>query len=168
MKIDLIIISGILVILSFLPFILLPLLKNREEKKLKNKFTEEAAACGFNISFKLSWNSNLAGIDILQRQFLFVQNINKELKSYLVNLTKVQHINLVTENRNTGENIKSNHSLSRVVMEFYEYPSAEPIRIVLFDYDLHYNQDLEIKNARTLMSELQKYVHTQPILKHTA
>jgi hypothetical protein len=168
MKIDLIIISGILVTLSFLPFILLPLLKNREEKKLKNKFTEAAAACGFNNSFSQAWNSNLAGIDIFQRQFLLVQGINEKFMSHLINLNKVQHINLVTENRGSGDNFKPNNSLARVVLEFYENPAAEPNIIVLFDYDLHYNQDLELKNAQILVSELQKYIHTQPILKHTA
>ncbi|CAN5125907.1 hypothetical protein BH23BAC2_BH23BAC2_20810 [soil metagenome] len=64
MKIDFIIISGILVIISFLPFILFPILISKEGKKLKNKFKTEASRLGLNISYVLIWNSNRAGIDI--------------------------------------------------------------------------------------------------------
>ncbi len=168
MKIDLIIISGILVIISFLPFILIPLLRSREIKKFKNKFKEEASALGLNISYQLSWNTNIAGIDVLKRQFLLVQNFNDEFSVQQVNLNRVQLIKLVTENRSTELNKNSVESLSRVNLEFYENDLVEPVSVNLFNYDLNYTQDLEIKNAQKLVSELQKYVIAQPVLKHTA
>lgn len=168
MKIDLIIISGLLVIISFLPFILIPFLKNREVKKFKNKFKEEASALGLNISYQLSWNNNMAGIDILKRQFLLVQNFNNEFSIQHVNLNRVQLIKLVIENRKTEMNNKSVESLSRVDLEFFENNLVAPISVNLFNYDLDYTQDLEVKNAQRLVSELQKYVIAQPVLKHTA
>ncbi|HSI70489.1 MAG TPA: hypothetical protein VK941_09670 [Gillisia sp.] len=168
MKIDLIIISGLLVIISFLPFILIPLLRSREVEKFKNKFKEEALALGLNISYQLSWNTNMAGIDILKRQFLLIQNFNNEFTIQHVNLNSVQLIKLVTENRITVLNKKSIESLSRVNLEFYENNLIEPITVNLFNYDLNYTQDLEVKNAQKLVSELQKYVIAKPVLKHTA
>lgn len=168
MKIDLIIVSGLLVIISFMPFILLPLLKSKENRKLKNKFKEEALKLGFNISFELGWNTNLAGIDILKKQFLLVQNINNKFIIQQVNLNKVQHIKMVTENKELLNHKKRAESLSRVSLEFYENVMAAPHTVNLFDYDLTYSQDFEIKNVQILVSELHKYVAAQPVLKHTA
>lgn len=168
MKIDFIIISGIMVIISFLPFILFPILRSKEERKLKNKFKNTASALGFNLSYEISWNNNLAGIDILKRQFLLVQNINNEFSIQQVNLNKIQYIKLLIVNREVVQDKKRFESLSRVDLEFYENHLGEPVVLNLFNYELNYTQDLEIKNAQKLVSELQKYVVTQPILKHTA
>ena len=89
MKIDFIIVSGILVIISFLPFILLPFLTNTKKKNLRRKFKEEALRLSFNITFELIWNSNIAGIDILKKQFLFVQEPDSDFVIQHVDLNKV-------------------------------------------------------------------------------
>lgn len=65
MKIDFIMISGILLIISFLPLILLPFLGMINHKKLTKTFREESLKLGLNISFKPQWNTSIAGIDIM-------------------------------------------------------------------------------------------------------
>lgn len=168
MKIDFMFISIILVIISFLPFILFPLLKHKEEKKLRSKFKEVATSLGLNMSFELAWNTNLAGIDILKREFLFVQYLNDQFLTHRVTLKKVQNIKLVVENKQVENQNKKNETLSRVTLEFYENNLAEPLSVTLFDSDQNFMQDFELKNSKALMVELEKYVSALPILKRTA
>ncbi len=168
MKIDFIIISGILVIISFLPFILFPLLIIKGEKKFKRKFKEEASRLGLNISYELKWNNNRVGIDVLKRQFLLVQNFSTDFIIRQVDLNKVCQIKLVTNNTEFKLQDKLMQTLSRVDLEFFENNAAGFITVNLFDYELNYTQDLEIKNAQKLVAELQKYLSSQPVLKRTA
>lgn len=89
MKIDFIIVSGILVIISFFPFIIFPLLISKEGKKLRNSFKTEASRLGLNISYERIWNNNRAGIDILKRQFILVQNVENKFQIQHVDLDRV-------------------------------------------------------------------------------
>ncbi len=168
MKIDFIIVSGILVIISFLPFILLPLLMSTKKKNLQKKFKEETLRLNLNISYKLVWNSNIAGIDILKKQFLFVQEPDSNFVIHHVDLNKVMQIKTVSHYAEFNLQKKLVQTLSRVDLEFYENKPVGPLTINLFNYDLNYTEDFEIKNAEKLVAELQKYLNAQPILKRTA
>lgn len=168
MKIDFIIISGILVILTFLPFILFPILSSKEEKNLRKKFKEEALRLVLNISFQFNWNTNIAGIDILKREFLFVQKPDMDFVIQHVNLNKVSQIKLVSHNADFRLKEKLIQTLSRVDLEFSENNTSGSVTINLFDSDSNYTQDLEIKNAEKLVTELQKYLNARPVLKRTA
>jgi hypothetical protein len=168
MKIDFIIISGILVIMTFLPFILFPILSSKEEKNLRKKFKEEALRLVLNISFQFNWNTNIAGIDILKREFLFVQKPDLDFVIQHVDLNKVSQIKLVSHNTEFRLQDKLIQTLSRVDLEFSKNNTSESVTINLFDSDSNYTQDLEIKNAEKLVAELQKYLNAQPVLKRTA
>jgi len=168
MKIDFIIISSLLAIICFLPFILLPLLGTHEEKSIQRKFKEEALRLGLNISFELHWNTNRAGIDILKRQFLFIQNPDKDFVIKKIDLTKVDQIKMITHYVKVKQNRIPVEILSRVELEFYEDHTLTPGIVTLFDHDLNYNQDFELQNAQKLVDELQKYLIDQPLLKRTA
>lgn len=168
MKIDFIIISGILVIISFLPFILMPILGMKNQKNLTRTFREESLKLGLNISFKLQWNTNIAGIDIMNKHFLFIQRLDNNLKIKHIDLNQVNEVKLVTKTCEFKVKEKFRQSLSQVDLEFYQPNSEVPVTVNLFDYDLNYTEDLEIKNSQKLLVELQKYVNAVPVLKHTA
>ncbi len=168
MKIDFIIVSSILVITCFLPFILFPLLVNTKKKNLRRKFKEEALRLSFNITFKLIWNSNIAGIDILKKQFLFVQEPESEYFIHHIDLNKIGQVKLLSHYEKYSLHNKLVQTLARVDLEFCDNNTGEPLTLNLFNYDLNYTEDFEIKNAENLVSELQKYLNTRPILKHTA
>ncbi|CAN5125661.1 hypothetical protein BH23BAC2_BH23BAC2_20800 [soil metagenome] len=53
-------------------------------------------------------------------------------------------------------------------MEFYENNSAEFETVNLFDNELNYTQDFEVKNAQKLLTELQKYLIAHEKLNLTA
>lgn len=168
MKIDFIIISGFLVIITFLPYILFPLLRSKEEKNLRRKFKEEALRLVLNISYELIWNTNIAGVDIFKRQFLLVQKPDSDFITQYVNLNKVSQIKLVSHNAEFSLEGKRIQTLSRVDLEFSENNIVESVTVNLFDSESNYTQDFEIKNAEKLVSELQKYLKAQPVLKRTA
>ena len=168
MKIDFIIISGILVIISFLPFILLPILGMKDHKHLLHSFKETALTMGLNISYKLQWNTNIAGIDILKRQFLFIQKPENDLLISRVNLNEVNEVKLVIQNCEFKLQDKIMQTLSRIDLEFYTRNSNETVLVNIFDYDLNYTEDLEIKNAQKLLVKLQKYIIAKPVLRHSA
>lgn len=168
MKIDFLIISGILVLMCFFPFILFPMIRRKEEKKLYNTFKEEALKLGLNMSFELCWNSNIAGIDILKKHFLLVQKPDNNFIIQHVKLNRVNQIKLLPQHIKIRQQKKTEEILSRIDLEFYEIYSPVPFTVNLFDHDLTYTQDWEMKNAHKLVAELQKYLVVQPVLKRTA
>ena len=123
---------------------------------------------GLNISYKLHWNTNLAGIDILTKQFLFIQKPENDLIIHRVNLSEVNEIKLAIKNCEFKLQDKVMQTLSRIDLEFYNHNSNEPVLVNIFDYDLNYTEDLEIKNAQKLLVELQKYIIAKPVLRHSA
>ena len=168
MKLDFIIVSGILVIICFLPFILSRIFANTKKKQLGRKFKEEALKLSYNITFKLLWNTNIAGIDILKRQFLFVQELENEFIINHIDLNKIGQIRLLPHYAKYSLHNKLVSTLSRLDLEFYENNTSGLLTVNLYNYDLNYTEDFELKNAENLVLELQKYLNAMPILKHTA
>ncbi len=168
MKLDFVVVSAILVIISFLPFIMLPLLMSTKKKSLRKKFKDEALRLSLNISYKLTWNSNIAGIDILKKQFLFVQEPDSDFVIHHLNLNKISQIKIVSHYAEFDLQKKRVQTLSSVDLEFFENGISGPLTVNLFNYDLNYTEDFEIKNAEKLVIELKKYLNAQPVLKRTA
>ncbi len=168
MKLDFIIVSGILVIICFLPFILCHLFVNTKKKNLKRKFKEEALKLSYNITFEHIWNTNIAGIDVLKKQFLFVQQPENEFIISHIDLNKIGQIRLLPHYTKYSLHNKLVSTLSRLDLEIYENYTSGIVTVNLYNYDLNYTEDFEIKNAENLVLELKKYLHAMPILKHTA
>jgi hypothetical protein len=168
MKIDFIIISCILVIICFLPFILFPYFGRKEEQSIKRKFREEALKLGLNIGFELHWNTNRTGIDVQKKQLLLVQKPDMDFEIKKVDLNKVSNIKMKTHFINVKQQGKQVEILSRIELEFHINNYLAPVVVTVFDHDRNYNQDFEIGNTQKLVAELQKYLSAQPVLKHTA
>lgn len=168
MKIDLIVISVILVTLVFLPFILFPYLQNSGNKKLNRKFREEAAKLNLNIDLKEKWNLNYIGIDSVQKKLLLVQRTDEQFQVEIVDLTKVKD-SKVNITHFQGENHgKIETKLQRVDLEFTFHYTSEKQLVNLYDYDLNDNQDLEVKHAEIWNSNIKNHISSQRILKKTA
>lgn len=168
MKIDLIVISVILVTLVFLPFILFPYLQNSGNKKLNRKFREEAAKFNLNIDLQEKWNLNYIGIDSVQKKLLLVQRVDEQFKTEFVDLTKVKD-SKVNVTHFQGENHgKIETKLQRVELEFSFHYTPGKQFVNLYDYDLNDNQDLEVKHAETWNKNIRNYISSQRILKNTA
>lgn len=63
MKIDMNVISILLVVFAFFPYFLLPYIQFQSQKTLASKFKTEEHNFNLNIELKDRWNMNLIGID---------------------------------------------------------------------------------------------------------
>lgn len=167
MKIELIIISVVMVLLVFLPFYLLPLLQMRGNKKISQLFKKEAARHNLKFDIKDSWNLNITGIDSAAQKLLIVQNY-EEVRIHHFDLKEVKHTELLVSNVPVVKNGKTENILERVDIEFSFYTKEEKEILNLYDYDLNTYQDFEVKNAEKLHKQLQQMVMAHPVIKRTA
>lgn len=167
MKIDLIIISVVLVLLVFLPFYLFPLLQNSGNKKIQKMFRKESENYGITPDLKERWNANLIGIDTVQRKLLFIQNSDEKFLTEFVDLREVNQTKVVVTTLPMKKDGKTENVLQRVDLEFSLLHKDEKKLVNLYDYDLCYTQDLEIKHAEKWNDHIQKYISSIP-LKQTA
>lgn len=168
MKIDLIVISAILVLLVIIPFVLIPYLQNGGNKKLHKKFGEQAAWFKINPDVTQQWNLNLAGIDSVQKKFLLVQLLDTGFVVEFVDLQKIKNSQVILTYLPTMVNGKKEEVLQRIDLGFTHLYQEEKQLVNLYDNDLNYVQDLEVKHANQLQETIQKLIVSQPVLKKTA
>lgn len=167
MKIDFIVTSLILVMLVFLPFILLPLIQNSDRKKLQKKSEEESSKHGLNLDQKESWSMNFIGIDSAQKRMLWIQKLENELITDLVDLSEVRSTKLNITETEKKKDGKIEKILERIDLEFLLLNDEKKI-ISFFDNDLIFNQDLEVKHAEKWNGLIQKCLIQQKVLKKSA
>jgi len=167
MKIDLIIISAVMVLLVFLPFYLLPVLQMRGSKKISQLFKKEAAKLNLNVDIKESWNLNLIGIDSAAQKLLVFQN-HDEVNIQHFDLKEVKQTELLVLYIPVEKNGRTENILQRIDIEFSFYTKEEKEILSLYDYDLNTYQDYEVKHAEKLHQHLQRLVMSHPVIKRTA
>lgn len=165
MKIDLIIISVILVLLVFLPFYLFPLIQNSGNKKIQKIFRKETEKYGLNIVLKERWNVNLIGIDTAQRKLILVQHLDDRFLTEFIDLRGVNQSKVVVTTIPVKKDGKTENVLQRVDLEFSLLYHDEKKLVNLYDYDLCYNQELEIMHAEKWNAHIQKYISSIPLKK---
>lgn len=168
MKTELIIISLALVMLVFLPFFLFPYIQMRDNNKLQKKFKKEAERLKLNIDLKESWNLKVIGIDSLQKKLLLVQRIDNRFMVEFIDLNIVKQSNVVVSHFEMTVDGKKENILEKVNLEFSFIYGEEKKIVNLYDYDLNYTQDLEIKHAENWNNNIKKFISAQPYLKKTA
>ncbi len=167
MKIDFIVTSLILVMLVFLPFILLPLIQNRDKKKLQKKSVDESSKYGLNLDLKESWSMNFIGIDSAQRKLLWIQKLETEILTEFIDLSKVRSSKLIISEIDKKINGKPEKVLERIDLEFLFFDEEKKV-VNFFDYDLFFNQNMEILHAEKWNGLIQKQLIQQKYLKKSA
>lgn len=167
MKIELIVISVTLVLLVFLPFYLLPLIQLKGNKKFSRLFKQEIEKYKLNIDIKESWNLNTAAIDVTAQKLLVVQALEQPRVHYF-DLKEVKNSQLHVTTIPMVKNGKTENILQQVFIEFSFYTKEAKETLCLYDYDLNFYQDLEVKNAEKLQQHIQSIVIAHPVIKKTA
>ena len=167
MKLDLIIISVVLVLLVFFPFYLLPLMQLRGNKKISQLFKKEAARHNLNPDIKESWNLNMIGLDSLAQKLLVIKNY-EDVQVHHFDLKEVKHVELLISHVPVVKNGKTENILERIDIEFTYYAREEKEILNLYDYDLNTFQDYEVKNAEKLHKHLKGLIMAHPVIKRTA
>lgn len=168
MNIELIVISVILVALVFLPFILIPLVQNRGNNNLKKKFKDEADRLGLNIDIKELWNCNFIGIDSAQKKLLFVQKIDEAYVLENIDLSTVSQSRVIVAEIEKKVDKKEITELQRVDLEFTISATQQKKLINLYDSDINFIQDLEVKHAENWNNQISQFINSRPVLKKTA
>lgn len=167
MKIDFIIISLILVLLVFLPFFLLPLIKNSDRKRLEKKSKEESSRYGLNLDLVETWSMNFIAIDSVQKKMLWIQKLENEYITECIDLSTVKATKLVISETDKKISGKTEKVLQRIDLEF-RFFNEEVKNINFFDYDLFVNQDLEVLHAEKWNGLIQKQLSPQKYFKRSA
>lgn len=168
MKLDFMLVTAILVVLIFLPFVLLPLLRNSDRKKLTNKFREEEKNHEINSQLKETWSQNYIGLDLTEKKLLFVQKSEEDFIVVFIDLKMVAACVPIIGELDVQKEGKTEHLLRRVNLEFSFKNSGLKKSINLFDYDLHFNQDLEVSHARKWANLISQQLSNHSVLKRTA
>ncbi len=167
MKIELIVISVVLVMLVFLPFYLLPLIQLRGNKKFSRLFNQETDKHKLHIDIKESWNVNIAGIDITAQKLIVVQAL-EEPRIHYFDLKEVKNTELLLSTIPLIKNGKTENILQEVNLVFSFYTKEAKEALCLYNYDLNIYQDLEVKHAEKLQQHIQRVVMAHPVMKKTA
>lgn len=168
MKLELILVSAILVVLIFLPFILVPLLRNGDLKKIAKKFREEEKKHQLITELKETWRQNYIGIDLTAKKLLFVQKSEEDFFVEVIDLKMVASCVPLIENFDVQKEGKTQNVLKRVSLEFSFKNSLEKKLINFFDYDLHFSQDLEVNHSKKWAAIVNQHLIGDVLLKRTA
>lgn len=168
MKLDFMLVTTILVVLIFLPFVLLPLLRNNDRKKLIKKFLEEERNYNLNTQLKENWSQNYIGLDPTEKKLLFVQKNETGFVTEVIDLKLVAACTPIIEELDAQKDGKTQKTLRRVILEFSFKNSGIKKSINLFDYDIHFNQDLEAGHANKWANQINLQLSNQSVLKQTA
>ncbi len=168
MKLEFMLVTAILVVLIFLPFVLLPLLRNSDRKKLTNKFREEEKNHNLNTRLKETWSQNYIGLDLTEKKLLFVQKSEEDFVVEFIDLKMVAACAPIIEVIDVQKEGKTEHLLRRVNLEFSFKNSGLKKSINLYDYDIHFSQDLEESHGRKWATLIIQQLSNQSVLKRTA
>lgn len=168
MKIDFMLVTAILVVLVFLPFVLLPLLRNGDRKKLTKKFREEERNHNLNAELKESWNQNYIGLDLSEKKLLFVQKSEENFIVETIDLEVVNACVPIIEELEVQKVGKTERLLRRVSLEFSFKNSRLQKSINLFDYDIHFSQDMEKSHAEKWAEQINQQLNIRSVLKRPA
>lgn len=146
MKIDMLFMDLLMVGLVFIPYAVLILVGNRDQKQLKKKFLLEASQLGFKADELDRWNQNIVGWDKSKQMLLIVQKTAEAYVVKTIDLKNIKESRLLIENVNQKIGGKTGSLLHQVSLEL-KMRSGETDSIKFFNADTCFIQDYEVKNA---------------------
>lgn len=153
--------------LVFLPFVLLPLIQNSDKKKLQKKSAEESSKYGLNLDLKENWSMNFIGIDSTQKKLLWIQKLENDFITVCIDLSRVRSTKLIISEIDKKINGKPEKVLERIDLEFLFFDEEKKM-LNFFDYNVFYNQDMEVAHAKKWNELIQKQLIQPKYLKKSA
>lgn len=167
MKLDIIIVDLALLAAVFLPYLLFIWIGRKEERKLKNKFGEEAKKLQLNFDEKDSWNNNILGLDKKRDRILFVQKRKSGIIAEVVNLKEVRNSELVKEVQTLKIEQRTEDILQKLELKLNLYNGCEQI-LSLYDCEESYTQDYELKHAEKWNKLINSLIAFRPTINSAA
>lgn len=167
MKIDIIFVHIAVVAAVAIPYILFILAAARQRRLLKLRFNREAQDLNFKPDQIHSWNSNIIGIDKSLRKVLFIQKGKTSFSVQVIDLKNVKSSLLLHQNTTVKVNKKDVEILQKVELELSMY-NGEVQTLSLFDSDITYYQDYEMKNAEKCNQIIGEFIRLRPSIHSAA
>ena len=167
MKLDIILVDIALVAAVFVPYVLFILLGKKEERKLMNRFSEEAKKYDLTFSEKDSWNNNLVGLDIGNKRILLVQKRKTGLAVEFIDLKEVRTCEIYQEMQNIKTEQRSEDILEKLGLQL-KLNSGEVKFIELYNCEETYVQDYELKHAEKWNKTINDLIAFRPTLNSAA
>lgn len=161
MKLDILIVDAALIALVFLPYVLFIILGRREERKLKNKFLEEALKSQLKIEESDSWNKTIIGLDKEKCKILLVQKRKTGIAVELIDLKNVRASEILQEVQAVKIDTGNQNILQRIDLQLKLYNNSTQI-INLFNCEDSYSQDYEVKHAEKWSSKISALIRLRP------
>lgn len=167
MKLDILIVDAVLIALVFLPYFLFILIGRREEKKLKNKFLEEALKCQLTIDESDSWNKTIIGLDKEKFKILLVQKRKTGIATELLDLKNVRDSEIIQEVQTVKIETNIQKILERIDLQLNLYNNSSQI-INFYNSAESYSQEHELVHAEKWSSKINALTRFRPTLNSAA
>lgn len=167
MKLDILIVDAALVAAVFLPYFLFILIGQREERKIKNKFSQEAKKHQLQFDEKEKWNNNIIGLDRSKLKVLFVQKRKAGLVAEIFDLRDVRSCEILKVVRTMKIELRTEDILERLDLKLLLHNGNEQL-VNLYNCEETYAQDFELKHSEKWNSIITSCIILRPKLTSAA
>lgn len=167
MKLDIILVNLVVVAMVVVPYMLFIKMGWGEAQKLKNKFLQETANhLGKSVEIN-SWNQIMTGLDKPRQKLVLVQSLTEGYRVEIIDLKHMRSSEIKTEYETVVVNKVPTNILKRIDLEFTSI-SGEKNYLNLFDHNLTYRQDFELKHAEKLHFSISSCLNSRPLINSAA
>lgn len=168
MNIEMLAVHIAVISLIFVPCLILVYCGRVEYRKINDLFKKEARKNGLSIDVKDRWNLNAIGIDHRKQKLLFIQRRNDELFVELISLCSIKQSQIRHHSLNTKINGVEEILLQKIELELIPLDGTDVILVSLFDSDLTFDQDYEMKHAEKWNRIINSNLSLNPITQKVA
>lgn len=168
MNIEMLAVNIAVISLIFVPYFILIYIGQLEYNKINKVFEEEANRRGLSIDTKDRWNLNAIGIDHKQQKLLFVQRRNEEFFVEVINLHSVRQCQISAHHHNSKINGVDELVLQKLDLELLALNSNDISIICLFNSELTFDQDYEMKHAENWNRIINSSLSLNPTIRKVA
>lgn len=167
MKLDILIVDFALVAAVFVPYFLFILIGQREERKLKNKFSEEAKKHQLFFDEKESWNNNIVGLDRRNAMILFVQKRKTGVIAEIISIREVRACEISKEVQTVKIEQRAEDILQRLDLKLALQDGNEKY-VNLYNCKEIFTQDYEMRHAEKWNQLINSLIVFRPTINSAA
>lgn len=167
MKLDILLVDFGLVAAVFVPYLLFILLGQKEERALKNKFSEEVKNNQLQLDEKDSWNNNILGLDRAKGKILFVQKRKSGVAVEIIDLKEVRTCEIYREIQTVKIEDRTEEILQKLGLNLKLYSGTQKM-LSLYNCEDTYSQDYELKHAEKWNRTINALIAFRPTINSAA
>ncbi len=161
MDIFFIIISALLILAIFIPFLLFNKAGVDFVSSMTQKIDKEAKNNDLTIAQQEHWANNFIGLDTEKRKLLFMKFLETETHTIVVHLDNVIKCEVMQNMKDIKRSGKQESLLLKMDLKISIINSTKEHEVLnFFDINLVSKEDLELKRAKKWVSIINSFIHT--------